>query len=97
MQIGFPTQCMTVDQENSGDDQMPTKNLMMIAVFCQLLMFIGDPILLGVFKLGDELLVLSGLGSILTWKGVDGDFILDDNHECRLEILMGHREIFFRE
>ena len=54
----------------------------MIAVFCQLLLFIGDPILLGKFKLGDEVLDLSVLGAIFIGHCTDGDFILDDSHEC---------------
>ena len=53
---------------------------MMIAVFCQILLVIGDPILLGGFKIGDEVLDQSGLGAIFIGNGADGDFILDDSH-----------------
>ena len=45
-------------------------------------MVIGDPILLGRFKMGDGVLYQLGLGSISVGHGVDGDFILDDSHEC---------------
>ena len=59
----------------------PPLNLVLIYVFYQLLMFIVDPILLGVFKLGDDILDLSGMGAIFIGHGTDGDFILDDSHE----------------
>ena len=45
-------------------------------------MFIVDPILLGVFKLGDGILDLSGMGAIFIGHGTDGDFILYNIHEC---------------
>ena len=59
----------------------PPQNLMLISFFYQLLMFIGDRILLGGFKLGDEVLDLSVLGVILIEHGTDGDFILYVRHE----------------
>ena len=49
----------------------PPQNLMLIAVFYQILLFIGDPILLGRFTLGDEVLDLSGLGAIFIEHGAD--------------------------
>ena len=55
---------------------------MLIAVFYQILLIIGDPILLVGFKMGDEVLGQSVLGSIFVGNGADGDFILDDRHEC---------------
>ena len=54
---------------------------MLIAVFYQLLLVIGYPILLGGFKLGDEVLDQSGLGAIFLGHGADGDLILDNIHE----------------
>ena len=60
----------------------PLQNLMLIAVFYQILLIIGDPILLVGFKMGDEVLGQSVLGSIFVGNGADGDFILDDRHEC---------------
>ena len=60
---------------------LPLQNLMLVSVFYQLLLFIGDPILLGVFKLGDEFLDLSGLGAIFFGHFADSDLILDDRHE----------------
>ena len=44
--------------------RFPPKHLMLIAIFYQLLMFIGDPIVLVRFKLGDEVLDILGLGAI---------------------------------
>ena len=49
---------------------------MLIDILYQIILFIGDPILLGRFKLGDEVLDVSGLGSIFSGHGADGDFIL---------------------
>ena len=54
---------------------------MLIAVFYQLLLVIGNHILLEGFKMGDEVLDQSGLVDIFVGHGVDGDFILDDIHE----------------
>ena len=59
----------------------PTLNLIMIAIFYQILLLIGYPIFLGGFKLGDEGLDLSGLGTIFFGHGADADFILDGSHE----------------
>ena len=50
---------------------------MLIAVFYQLLLFIGYYILLVVIKLGDEFIDLSGLGVIFFCHSMYGDFILD--------------------
>ena len=50
--------------------------MMLVAVFYQLLLIIGYPILLGRFKLGNEVLDLSRLGAIFIGHGMDGDFIL---------------------
>ena len=56
--------------------------MMLISVFYQILLFIGDPILLGGFKLGGEVLDMSVLGDIFIGHGKYGNFILDDIHEC---------------
>ena len=56
--------------------------MILISIFYQLLLVIGDPILLGGFKMGDEVLDQYGLRSIFVGHGVDGDLILDDSHEC---------------
>ena len=50
---------------------------MLISVFCQILLVIGDTILLGGFKIGDEFLDKLGLESIFFGHGADGDFILN--------------------
>ena len=54
--------------------------MMMIAVYYQLLMFIGDPILLSIFKIGDKFLDLFELGYIFIGHGVYGYFIFNDIH-----------------
>ena len=59
----------------------PTQNLMLIPVFYQLILVIVDPILLGGFKLGDEVLDQSKLGAKFLGNGADGDFIFYDSPE----------------
>ena len=61
---------------------LPPQNLMLIALFYQLLLIIRYFILLGGFKLGDEVLDLSVLGDIFIENGTDGKSIFDDSHEC---------------
>ena len=55
---------------------------MLIAVLYHLILFIGDPILLGELKLVDEVLDMSELEDIIIGSSADGDLILDDSHEC---------------
>ena len=57
------------------------QNMILFSVFYHILMFIGDPILLSGFKLGDGVLGLSVLGDVFFGNIVDADFILDDIHE----------------
>ena len=74
---------------------LPLQNLMLVSVFYQLLLFIGDPIFLGVFKLGYEFLDLSVLGAIFFGHCADSYLILDDRHELLVELMMGQVEIIF--
>ena len=74
---------------------LPQKNLILIAVLYQLLLVIGDPILLVRFKMSDEFLGQSVLGTIFVGHGVDGNLILDDIHECGVELQMGHIQVIF--
>ena len=59
----------------------PPQNLMVIAVLYQILLVIGDPILLGGFKMDDEVFDQSVLGAIFLGNGADVDFILQKIHE----------------
>ena len=61
---------------------LPPQNMILIAVFYQLILVIVDRILLGGFKLGDEVLDKSKLGAKFLGNGADGDFILYDISEC---------------
>ena len=54
---------------------------MLIADFYQIILVIGYPILLGIFKLGDEVLDQLRLGAIFIGNGVDGGFILYEINE----------------
>ena len=49
--------------------------MMLIDVLYQLLLWIGYPILLGGFKLGDEVLDQSGLGDIFFEHSMEENFI----------------------
>ena len=53
---------------------------MTISIFYQLLLFLGYPILLGGFKLGDEVPDLSVVEAKYYGCRADGDFILDGDH-----------------
>ena len=54
---------------------------MLMSIFYQLLLVIVDHIFLGGFKLGDEVLDQSGLGTIFFGNGADEYLILDNSHE----------------
>ena len=58
------------------------QNLMLVDFSCQLILFIGDAIMLGTFKLGDEVLDMLVLGDKFVGHGAYGDFVLYDSHEC---------------
>ena len=55
---------MTGFQESSGDEHITTNKLMLIAVLYKIHLFIGYPILLGGFKMGNEVLDRSLMGAI---------------------------------
>ena len=61
---------------------IPPGNMMLIYVFYEFLLFLGDPILLGRFKLRCEFLGLSVVDAKYLGCRADGDFILDDAREC---------------
>ena len=54
--------------------------IVMIAVFYQIILVIGDNILLGGFKICNEVLDQLVLGAIFVGNGADGYLILDDIH-----------------
>ena len=54
--------------------------IVMIAVFYQIILVIGDNILLGGFKICNEVLDKLVLGAIFVGNGADGYLILDDIH-----------------
>ena len=56
--------------------------MILIAIFYQLLLVIGGPILLGGLKIGDEVLDKLGLGDLFVGKDADRVFILDDRSKC---------------
>ena len=60
----------------------PEEPLQSINFFYQILLVVGDPILLGRFKMVYEVLDQLVLVSISIGRGVYGDFILDNIHEC---------------
>ena len=55
---------------------------LLYAVFCQLILIIGDSLLLGVFELGDETLDVYCMDAKFSQCRSDGDFIFYDRHEC---------------
>ena len=65
-------------------------NMIRKTVFYQILMILGDSVLLGGFKLGDEILYLLGLDTNFFRCISNGDLILDDGHEYLVELLRRH-------
>ena len=59
---------------------IPLGNIILVSVFYQLLMVLGDSILLEGLKLGFEVLDILGLDAILSGCRADGDLVLDDYH-----------------
>ena len=84
-----------MSKSKADKTDLPPENIILFSVIYQLLLLIVDSILLGRFKLGDEVLDVSGLGSIFSGHGADGDFILYVICDCRVELLMGRVEISF--
>ena len=82
---------------NVETSTLPPLNMMLISVFYHIPLVIGYTILLDGFKMGDEVLDQPGLGAIFFGHGSDGEFILDDSHECWVELQMVHLEVFFYE
>ena len=69
--------------------------MMLIYVFYDFLLFLGDPILLGRFKLRCEFLGLSVVDAKYLGCRADGDFILDDARECWVEPMRRHVEFLW--
>ena len=61
---------------------IPLVNLILVAFFCQLLLFLGGSVFLCGFKLEDEFLDMSGVDAKFYRCRSDGEFILDDSHEA---------------
>ena len=80
MQILVPTECMNSGQADSRDAKScPPQNMMVIAVFYHIPLFKGYTILLGGFKLRNEVLDLSVLEAIFIGHSMDGDLIFDNS------------------
>ena len=60
---------------------IPPVIMMMVDVLYQLILFLGDYILLGGFKLEYEVLYLLVFDAKFSGCRSDGDLILDDNYE----------------
>ena len=60
---------------------IPPGNMILISVFYQAILVLGDYILLGGLKLGYEVLDLSGVDAKIHRCRAEGEFILDDGHE----------------
>ena len=82
MHIYFPFGVCLVGIYKAQKADIPPVYLMLIDVFCQILLVVGDPIWLGGFKMVYEVIDQLVLVSISIGRGVYGDFILDNIHEC---------------
>ena len=69
--------------KNKADNStIPIVNLMLIAIFHNIILVIGDSVLLGGFKLGDEVLDVYGVDAKFSECRSDGDFIFYDVNQC---------------
>ena len=69
-------------RSNEKNNARPPGHLMLIYVFYKLLLILGDYILLGRFKLRNEVLDDLGIYADFTGCIYDGELILYDTHEC---------------
>ena len=67
------------------------------SVLYKLLLFLGDSILLGRFKLGNEIIDMSGVVANFSRYRSDRYFILDDCHELWVDIMSRHIKLIFWE
>ena len=70
---------------------------MPIAIYHQIVLIIGDYILLGWFELGYEFLDIYGVDAKYVEYIYDEDFILYDRYEFWVERVMRHIELLFLE
>ena len=68
---------------------------MLIYIFYQIVLILGESVLLGGFELGDEVLDVYGVDAKDLECISDEDLILYDRHELLVEILMIHVELLF--
>ena len=80
--FNFPVSVWLMSKFKSDQSTCPPGNMTMISVLYNILLIIGDPILLGRLKLGDDVLDLSGVDAKYSGFRVDGEFILNSANEC---------------
>ena len=61
---------------------IPPGYLVLFSILYQILLVLGDSIMLGKFKLGDEVLDISIVYPVILLCSSDADFFLGDSHEC---------------
>ena len=88
----FPFSALLVSKTKSENCSIPPVNLMMIAILYQIILVIGDSVLLGGFKLGDEFLYVYCVDAkFVEWRSY-GYFILYYRHELWVEFVMRNVE-----
>ena len=70
-----------MSKSKADKTNFPPENMILFSVLYQLLLLIVDSILLGRFKLGDEVLYVSVVDAKISGCITDGEFILDNRHE----------------
>ena len=65
---------------------------MLVSIFHQIIMIIGESVLLGGLEPGDEVFDVYGVDAKYLECSSDEDSILYDRHECWVDILIGHIE-----
>ena len=79
--IHFPLGVFLLPNYKSQNTTTPTVNIMLIYFFYQILLILGDSILLGGFELGDDLLDVSSAYTKNQGYISDGNLFLDHRHE----------------
>ena len=91
--FNFPVGVWLVSKTKSEKMTIPTGNLMMISIFYQIILIIGEFLLLDRFKFGDKLFDVYGVETIFVECTSDEGFILYDRHEFWVDIVMRNIEL----
>ena len=79
-----------MSKNKSEKKTIPPGNLLLVAIYYQLILILGESVLLGGFQLGEDLIDVFCVEKTFVEYRSDENFILYDRHEIRVDILMKH-------